>query len=140
MYSGSMVIFIALFYILTTVGSLMTVPLKVPDWIGIKMIVLCILYGIAAVSFFRKKNLGWVLAAAILLTDLVITIVYPLKFSQHSDFNRLALTALALSVLLVLTFLSLFRKSTRTKYAVNNKSYLSAISVYILVMVATFVL
>ena len=140
LYSGSMVIFIAVFYISTTIGSIVSAPLKFPDWLDVKMILLCILYVTAAVCFFRKKNLGWVLSAAMLLTYVIITITYLIKFSQYSDFNRLAIITIAVSLLLALTFLSLFRKSTRYKYAVNNKSYLLAMFVYILLMVVTFVL
>jgi hypothetical protein len=144
MYSGGMVIFIAVFYLIATSTSVLSARklsvTTLPDWLEVKMILLSVFYCAAAFLFFCRKNTGWIFSVAILLSYFIGAMVTLVNYSQVSRFDLQAALLLAFLILLAFTIVCLFNRGTRKTYLVTNKSYLIALSVYLTLMVVNFVL
>lgn len=143
-YSGSMLSFIGLFYLMSVSASLFqTSSITAKNLFGpveIKFLLLSVFYCYGAVSFFRKKNRGWIICAATLLNFIVVVLRYIIALSQSGNFNGFAVIVLSFFILLLLAFLLLFNRGTRIKFGVSNKSYLFIIVIYALLLVSTFTL
>jgi len=143
-FSASMVLFIGLFYVLSLFSALFqTQSIPVNRLFGLtegKFLLLSIIYCSGAILFFRQKNPGWVICAASLLNMVVVVLRSVISLSQSQRFNMFAAMVLSFFVLLLMAFLFLFNRGTRTKFVVNNKSYLLTIVVYIGVLLITFLL
>ncbi len=143
-YSGSMLSFIGLFYLMSLSASLFQTSSITAKYlfglVEIKFLLLSVFYCYGAISFFRKKNQGWVICTATLLNFIVVVLRYIVALSQSGNFDGFAVIVLSFFFLLLLAFLFLFSKRTRSKFNVNNKSYLLVIGVYFLLLVSTFIL
>ena len=124
LYSGSMVIFIGLFYLLTIALTVFQAEVIKLDPGELRMLVLSFFYLASGILFLLRKHTGWIFSAAILLNFVFVMLVFIVSLSQSGAFNTYALMALFLFFLLLLSFLFLFSRDTRRKYGVNNKSYL----------------
>ncbi len=126
-YSGSMVLFIGLFY-LVSVGSVLfqTGLHKSGLWgaVELKMLLLSLAYLSGGILLFLKKMTGWMICVATLLNYVWVVLVYVLAMSTAGSFNAFAAMAIAFFILLVLAFLFLFNGVTRRKFMVNNRTYL----------------
>ena len=140
LYSGSMVIFIALFYLVSVGVQLMQVSQAGFQWTEIKMLVLAVFYLISGTLLLLQRNAGWVMSAGVLLNFVLVMLVFIISLSQGIGFNAYAAMAIILFFLLLLAFVFLFSRQTRKKFAVNNKSYLATISVYLLLIAANFLI
>jgi hypothetical protein len=145
LYSGSMVIFIAIFYFILISSSLvqlMTSRSKINfEWEQLKMMLLTTFYFISGILFLMKKKSGWVMSAATLLNFILYAILVFWNMSQSfSGFQPSVLILVMTFILLLLAFLFLFNKNTRKRFQVNNKSYLMMIFVYLVLLTMTFTL
>ena len=143
-FSVSMVLFIGLFYVLSLATSLFqTQSIPVNKLFGLtegKFLLLSIIYCSGAISFFRKKNIGWIICAATLLNFVVVVFKGVLNVSQSQRFDAYAAMVISFFLLLLMALLFLFNKKTRSKFLVNNKSYLFTIVVYVTLLLITFLL
>ena len=140
LYSGSMVIFIALFYLLLIGSNLMHVSISRIDWPLIKMMLLAVFYLLAGILFFRKTNSGWVMSSGILLNFVLMMCILIFTLAGSGNFDRSAAMAIMLFFLLLLAFVFLFSPATRKKYRVNNRSYLLTVGIYLLLLATNYVL
>ena len=130
LYSGAMVIFIGLFYLLSTAGTIANLFSGNYEWKEIKMFALALFYLLGGILYLWRKNAGWIMTAAILLNFVFIMMVFIISLSQSGGLTSFTLMALFLFILLILSFIFLFDKQTRRKFLVNNKSYLLTLLVY----------
>lgn len=138
LFSGSMVIFIGLFYLVPSVLNLFHVKGYTLLWPELKMLLISVFYILSGSLFFFKKNVGWIMTAGVLLTFNCILIAIIFRMSQAGGLESFALMAILLFSLLVLAFLFIFSNNTRRKFNVNNKSYLLTIGVYLLLLAVNF--
>ena len=139
-YSGSMVIFIALFYLLLTGSNFIHSSITRIDWQLVKMSLLAIFYLAAGILFFRRKHAGWVMASGVLLNFVLMMCVLIFTLAGSGSLDRNAAMVFILFFLLLLALIFNISKETRKKYAVNNLSYLLAIGVYLLLLGANYLL
>ena len=142
MYSGSMVIFIGIFYILTLVSSLFQVntinfstTLLVLE---LKWLLSGLLFVCGGIFLFMKKQAGWVICAATLLNFVVIIFSNIVTLSQAGALNPNAAKTMFGLVLLLAAFIFLFNRTTRKKFMVTNKSYLLTIGLYLVMLAMTY--
>ena len=140
LYSGSMVIFIALFYLLLIGSNLVHVSIRRIDWPLVKMLLLALFYLVGGILFFRRKPAGWLLTSGILLHFVLTMCVLLITLAGSGGFDKRAGMAIILLFLLLLALIFLFSRKTRKKYSVNNKSYLVMIAVYLLLVAVNYVL
>jgi hypothetical protein len=141
LYSGSMVIFIGLFYLVAVASGLFnTRSLTALGWQDIKQGLLAVFFIISGILFLRKKAAGWIFTAGILLNFVLVIGVIIISLASSGPFVSYAALQLMLLPLFLLAFIFLFRKETRKKYRVNNKSYLLTLGVYLLVITVYFLL
>jgi len=139
MFTGSMIIFIALFYLLSIGSSVLSAGARF-DRSDMKMLALALFYLFGGIFFFRKKNAGWIISTAILLHFVMVMLVFIISLSQTGTLNAYSGMSIFLFFLLLLGFLFLFGKQTRRKYMVNNKSYLLTIGIYLVLIFTNFYL
>jgi hypothetical protein len=133
-----MVIFIGLFYLVSIGSAVFQVTTSKFDWNEMKMLVLSVFYLISGILFLLKRNAGWIMSAGVLLNFVLVMVVFIFSISQQGAFSTAAAMGFFLFFLLLLAFLFLFGRNTRRKFAVNNKSYLITIGIYLLLIVANF--
>jgi len=124
LYSATMVIFIGLFYLLTSGITVLQSDIATFNSSEMKMLLLAVFYLFSGVILLLRKHAGWIFSAAILLNFVFVMLVFIVSLSQSGGFNTYALMAIFLFFLLLLSFLFLFSRDIRRKYEVNNKSYL----------------
>jgi hypothetical protein len=142
-YAGSMVLFIGLFYMVPLVTPIFQPGFnlrKAFSLIELKMLLLSLFYLTGSILFLRKRNAGWLICAATLLNFLLVPLTFFISMSQVGNFTPFAAIVLAFLILLLMSFLFLFKKETRIKYKVNNKTYLLTFGLYIILVIATFML
>ena len=140
LYSGSMVIFIALFYLISGGLQLWQASANGFEWPEIKMLLLAIFYLVSGTLLLLQRNAGWIMSAGVLLNFVLVMLVFVISMSQGGVFNGYAAMAIILFFLLLLALIFLFNRNTRKKFSVNNKSYLATISVYLLLIAANFLI
>ena len=140
LYSGSMVIFIALFYLLLIGSNLAHVSIRRIDWPLVKMLLLALFYLVAGILFFSRKTAGWMMSSGILLHFVLTMCVLIFTLAGSGIFDKSAGMAFILFFLLLLALIFLFSRKTRKKYSVNNKSYLVTIAIYLLLLAVNYVL
>ena len=138
LYSGSMVIFIALFYLISGGLQVLQASANGVDWPEIKMLLLAVFYLASGILLLRKRNAGWIMSTGVLLNFVLVMLVFLISMSQGAAFNGYAAMAIILFFLLLLALVFLFNRNTRKKFAVNNKSYLATISVYLALIAVNF--
>ena len=138
LYSGSMVIFIALFYLISGGLQLWQASAHGFAWLEIKMILLAIFYMVSGTLLLLQRNVGWIMSTGVLLNFVLVMLVFVISMSQGAVFNGYAAMAIILFFLLLLALIFLFNRRTRKKFSVNNKSYLATISVYLVLIAINF--
>ena len=140
LYSGSMVIFIALFYLISGSLQLWQASAKVLAWVEIKMLLLALFYLASGTLLLLQRNAGWIMSTGVLLNFVLVMLVFLISLSQGAVFNTYAAMALMLFFLLLLALIFLFNRTTRKKFSVNNISYLGTIGVYLLLIAVNFLI
>jgi hypothetical protein len=140
LYSGSMVIFIALFYLISGGLQLWQASANAIEWPDIKMLILAVFYLMSGTLLLLQRNAGWIMSAGVLLNFVLVMLVFLISLSQEAVFNAYAAMAFLLFFLLLLALVFLFNRNTRKKFAVNNKSYLGTITVYLLLIAVNFLI
>lgn len=142
MFSASMVIFLGLYYIIIFASSLFQAhSLQFPTHlllVELKWLLSGLLFVSGGILMFRKKQAGWVISTATLLNFLLIVFMNILSLSQIIKLNAYIAITMGFFVLLCMAFVFLFRRPTRVKFMVNNKSYLLTIALYLMLITITF--
>jgi hypothetical protein len=140
LYSGSMVIFIAFFYLISAGLQVWQASANGVDWPDIKMLLLALFYLASGTLLLLQRNAGWIMTTGVLLNFVLVMLVFLISLSQGGVFNAYAAMALMLFFLLLLALIFLFNRNTRKKFSVNNKSYLATITVYVLLIAVNFLI
>src|SRR5688500_8051610 len=96
LYSGSMVIFIALFYLISGGLQLWQVSANGFDWQEIKMLLLAVFYLVSGTLLLLQKNVGWIMSTGVLLNFVLVMLVFVISMSQAAVFNAYAAMAIIL--------------------------------------------
>ena len=140
LYAGSMVIFIALFYLISGGLQLSQASASGVEWSEIKMLLLASFYLVSGILLLLRRIAGWIMSAGVLLNFVLVMLVFVISMSQGAVFNAYAAMIIILFFLLLLALIFLFNRNTRKKFGVNNKSYLGTIGVYLLLIAANFLI
>jgi hypothetical protein len=135
-----MVIFIGLFYFISIGSAFFQLTTTRFEWNELKMLLLAVFYLISGILLLLKRKEGWIMSAGVLLNFVLVMIVFIFSISQQAAFSAAAAMAFFLFFLILLAFLFLFSRSTRKKYAVNNRSYLFTIGIYLILITANFLI
>lgn len=142
MFSASMVVFLGLYYVIIFVLSLLQAKsLQISTqllMVELKWFLSGLLFVSGGVLMFLKKQAGWVISTATLLNFVLIIFMNILSLSQIGKLNAYIAIVIGFFGLLCMAFLFLFRRPTRLKFRVNNKSYLLTIALYLMLITVTF--
>ena len=141
-FSGSLVMFIGLYYLLTLVSGFLQSTGK-PGSFGIlqfKWLFTGVLYVSGGIAMFRMKRTGWLIVAATLLLHTMLMLLLVFRVIAQGEFNRFHIFPLLFFVIVLMALGFLFQKETRLRFEVNNKAYLLTIGLYLVLVVVNYVL
>lgn len=133
-YSGSFVIFVGIFFLLTSIGPLFqnreAVPFSATELSFMKSMVFGLLNVSGGILLFLFRKPGWILSTASLLAIALFPLIvifgsFPIVISKES------LLPLLFVVLAVMAFLFMFNRTVRRNQRVTNKDYLLTFSGYL---------
>jgi hypothetical protein len=93
-----------------------------------------------SVLFFRVRPWGWIIAAGALLNLVMQIGLFSMGFVKSGYLSGYTAIVLAFTLVILLCFIFLFRKQTRVKFSVNNKSYLLALGLFLLLRTVAYLL
>ena len=141
MYSGSLVTFVGIFYLMAILGPLFqqrsALPVSFFTPQQFKMIFFVIFYITGGVLFFLARKPGWVFCAASLLNIVLIT-AFLLFDSLKSGLNRYQLIPFLFFLLSLLALGFMFNKEVRVRQGVMNRDYLLMLAFYFALLLLTY--
>lgn len=141
-FAGSMVLFIAVFYLIVVVSNRLqqSSGVGITGWREIKFLLLGIFYAAASILFFLRKTAGWVLCFASLLNVAMIALVFLVNISQSGALDVSGIMSIFFFILLFMATFFMLQRNTRQTFQVNNLAYLSMIGVYGVLLTLTYIL
>jgi hypothetical protein len=99
-------------------------------WLDVKMIAAGLLCITGGWLFIQQKKAGWIISAAVILNVIFLGVLV-FVFAATTNYRDTAIALLTgFLVLLIISFFGMFKRATRKKFKVNNKSFLLAFLLY----------